>query len=304
MTTWPKKNCAPSFEGTRPGWVAFVLKTSRASLQGLSLRWRLPPMPPWASHAEHARAGIALPSRAPPGSPCGTSNREASWRSFGLPTLVDSAEAALDIGDDDLAGAAFHRLIATFGLPDDEVDQGIARALAELCDNLGIGERHEELLIESSRRTRPARLDRSARARMRRLADAMPPQPDVLVGVLREADFDRSTARLRASSGESVSVASPPELADDVQQALRSQAQFEGLVTYDVTTAVARRVGLRHISAPAPLPFDADEFWTTLSVQEHADVQGVAPAALDRAPFSASHEELQDLTEALADLDA
>jgi len=183
VTTWPKKNCAPSFEGTRPGWVAFVLKTSRASLQGLSLRWRLPPMPPWASHAEHARAGIALPSRAPPGSPCGTSNREASWRSFGLPTLVDSAEAALDIGVDDLAGAAFHRLIATFGLPDDEVDQGIARALAELCDNLGIGERHEELLIESSRRTRPARLDRSARARMRRLADAMPPQqPDVLAG--------------------------------------------------------------------------------------------------------------------------
>jgi len=102
---------------------------------------------------------------------------------LGLPTLADSAEAALDIGVDDLAGAAFHRLIATFGLPDDEVDQGIARALAELCDNLGIGERHEELLIESSRRTRPARLDRSARARMRRLADAMPPQqPDVLAG--------------------------------------------------------------------------------------------------------------------------
>lgn len=222
-----------------------------------------------------------------------------------LPSVDDEAEGVLDVGVDDLAGAAFDRLVASFGLPDDQVDQGIARTLAELGEGLGIGERHEELLLESSRSPQTARLDQSARMRMRRLADAVPAQQaDVLVGSLREADFDRRTARLRASSGESVVVAFPPELSDAVQQALRSQAQFEGLVTYDPSTALARRVELRQISSPEALPFDTEEFWTSVSIQELADVQGVAPASLDRAAFSASADELRDLAGALADLDA
>ena len=222
-----------------------------------------------------------------------------------LPSASDPVDGVLDVGVDDLAGAAFDRLVASFGLPDDQVDQGIARTLAELGEALGIGERHDELLLESSRTSPTARLDQSARARMRRLADAVPAQQaDVLVGSLREADFDRRTARLRTSSGESVVVAFPPELSDAVQQALRSQAQLEGLVTYDPSTALARRVELRQISSPNALPFDTDEFWTSASIQELADAQGVASAALDRAAFSASADELRDLAGALADLDA
>lgn len=222
-----------------------------------------------------------------------------------LPSANDDVEGVLDVGVDDLAGAAFDRLVASFGLPDDQVDQGIARTLAELGEALGIGERHDELLLESSRSSQPGRLNQASRLRMRRLADAAPTQQaDVLVGSLREADFDRRTARLRASSGESVVVAFPPELSDAVQQALRSQAQFEGLVTYDPSTALARRVELRQISSPEALPFDTDEFWTSTSIQELADAQGVAPASLDRAAFSASADELLDLAGALADLDA
>ncbi len=222
-----------------------------------------------------------------------------------LPNVADVPDDVLDVGVDDLAGAAFDRLVASFGLPDDQVDQGIARTLAELGEAIGIGERHEELLLESSRSPQRVRLDQTATVRMRRLADAVPvQQTDVLVGSLREADFDRRTARLRASSGESISVAFPPELADDVQQALRSQAHFEGLVTYDATTATARRVQLRRISTPQALPFDAEEFWTSASVQELADAHGIVPAALARAAFAASANELQDLAGALADLDA
>lgn len=222
-----------------------------------------------------------------------------------LPGPTDDTEGVLDVGVDDLAGAALDRLIASFGLPDDQVDQGVARTLAELAENLGIGERHDELLLESTRSPQKARLDQSARVRMRRLADAIPAQQaDILVGSLREADFDRRTARLRASSGETVIVAFPPELADAVQQALRSQAQFEGLVTYDAGTALARRVELRQISSADALPFDAEEFWRSASIQELADAQRVAPAELDRVAFSASADELLDLAGALADLDA
>lgn len=224
---------------------------------------------------------------------------------LGLPNTADTAEDVLDVGVDDLAGAAFDRLVASFAMPDDQVDQSIARTLAELGEALGIGERHDELILESTRSPQRARLDEAARVRMRRLADAVPTQQaDVLVGSLREADFDRRTARLRATSGESIVVAFPPELADDVQQALRSQAQFEGLVTYDASTATARRVELRRISTPDALPFDAEEFWSAASVQELAEAQGVGPATLDRAAFAASVQELRDLAGALADLDA
>lgn len=61
---------------------------------------------------------------------------------------------------------------------------------------------------------------------------------------------------------------------------------------------------VRQISSPEALPFDTDEFWTSASIQELADAQGVAPAFLDGAAFSASAEELLDLAGALADLDA
>jgi hypothetical protein len=224
---------------------------------------------------------------------------------FALPTLVEEAEDTLGLGVDDLAGAAFDRLVAAFHQPDEQVDTGIARALAELADGLGIGERYDDLLLQSPRSPHEVRIDPSVRARMRRLADAPPTtQPDVLVGSLREADFDRRTSRLRTSSGETVVVAFPPELDDQVQEALRSQAYFEGIVTFDPTTATARRVELRRISNPEALPFDSEEFWTPLSVETLAEVQGIEPASFDRPLFAASEAERRELVEALAHLDA
>ena len=222
-----------------------------------------------------------------------------------LPTLAQEADDALALGVDDLAGAAFDRLVSSLHEPDERVEPGIARALAELAENLGIGDRHQELVLESSRVGRELRLDAASRARMRRLADAPPTQQsDVLVGSLREADFDKRTARLHTSSGEVVVVEFPPEMADRIQEALRGQARFQGLVSYDPMTATARRVEVRRISSPETLPFDPEDFWRTVPVAELATAQGVAPAALE-APFLVlSDTERADVAAALADLDA
>lgn len=221
-----------------------------------------------------------------------------------LPTLAEETPETLELGVDDLAGAAFDRLVAACYDPDDEVDRGIARALATLAEGLGIGDRHEELLVTSTRSDRDVRLDASVRTRMRRLADSPASrQPDVVIGSLREADFDRRTARLLTATGEAVLVDFSPDLDDQIQDALRSQAHFEGLVTFDAVTSTARRVEVRRISTPEALPFDTSAFWHPASVAELAQAQGVAPAALDGPLIEWTEEERAELARDLADLD-
>ena len=222
-----------------------------------------------------------------------------------LPVLAQDDSGALELELDDLAGAAFDRLVGSVGQTPDQVDVGIARALADLGDGLAIGERFDELVVSSRRNDQVLRLDSAARSHFRQLADRPPvtQQPDVLVGSLREADFDRHTARLQTSANETVTVTFPPELDDDVQEALRGQAEFAGEVTYDPVTDTAKRVQLRSVSAPLSLPIDLDVFWAPQSVDELARAQGVAPATLDRPLFDATEQERREIAEALAELD-
>ncbi|NIH68237.1 hypothetical protein [Modestobacter marinus] len=221
-----------------------------------------------------------------------------------LPVLAPDDSGALDLELDDLAGAAFDRLVASAGQSSEQVDAGIARALADLGDGLGIGERFDELVISSRRNDQVLRLDSAARGYFRRLAGqpTIAQQSDVLVGSLREADFDRHTARLQTSANETVTVTFPPELDDDVHEALRGQAEFAGEVTYDPVTETARRVELRAVSTPLSLPVDADAFWAPQSIDELASAQGVAPAGLDKSLFDATEQERRDIAEALAEL--
>ena len=221
-----------------------------------------------------------------------------------LPILAEDEDGALDMELDDLAGAAFDRLVTTGGQSRDQVDGGVARALADLGDGLAIGERYDRLIVSSGRSNQVLRLDSAARSFFRRLADSplIEQQSDVLVGSLREADFDRHTARLRTASSETVVVTFPPELDRNVQEALRSQAEFEGEVTYDPGTDSAKRVQLRAISAPSPLPFDTDAFWAPQAVDELAHAQGVAPVTFDRPLFEATDQERREIAEALAEL--
>lgn len=222
-----------------------------------------------------------------------------------LPRFAEVTDDTLDVEVDDLAGAAFDRLVASFAQPDDQVDAGIAKALADLAHELGIGERHDELLLTSVRTPVVGRLDASAKERMRRLADApLGHQPDVIVGTLYEADFDRRTAHLHAATGETVTVEFPAELDDQVQDALRAPAAFEGIVSFDRATSIARRVELRRISTPEPLPFDTSAFWMTTSVDDLAHEQGIEPATFEAPLARWSEQEVADIASALADLDA
>ena len=175
-----------------------------------------------------------------------------------LPHLGRPTDATFDLEVDDLAGAAVDRLLAAFGQPDSEVDAGIARALADLGQELAIGERHGELVLTSARTATARHLDPAARDRMQRLADApLDHQPDVLTGTLREADFDRCTARLHTTTGDTITVEFPPDMADQIQDELRAQAVFEGLIAFDPATTSVKRVELRRISSADPLPFDS-----------------------------------------------
>jgi hypothetical protein len=199
-----------------------------------------------------------------------------------LPQLAEVTDATFDVEVDDLAGAAFDRLVASFTQPDDQVDAGIAKALADLGQELGIGDRHDELLLTSARTAAAGHLDASTKERMRRLADApLGQQPDVVVGTLREADFDRRTARLHATTGETVAVEFPAELDNEIQEALRAQAAFEGIITFDPSTSTVKRVELRRISVPEPLPFDTSAFWVTAPIADLALAQGRAGHVAD-----------------------
>jgi hypothetical protein len=222
-----------------------------------------------------------------------------------LPRLAEVTDDTFDVEVDDLAGAALDRLVASFAQPDDQVDTGIAKALADLGYELGIGERHDELLLSSDRYAAQGHLDASARERMRRLADApLGRQPDVILGTLHEADFDRRTARLHAATGETVTVEFTADLDDQIQEALRAPAAFEGIVSFDPTTSLARRVEVRRISTPEPLPFDSSAFWVTTSVEDLAQEQGIEPATFDAPLGQWTEQEVADIASALADLDA
>jgi hypothetical protein len=222
-----------------------------------------------------------------------------------LPQLAPVTDDTFAVEVDDLAGAAFDRLVASFTMPDDQVDAGIAKALADLGQDLGIGERHDELLLASPRSPVVGHLDASAKERMRRLADApLGRQPDVIVGTLYEADFDRRTAHLHAATGETVTVEFPAELDDQIQDALRAQATFEGIISFDPATSIVRSVDLRRISTPEPLPFDTSAFWVTTAVDDLALQQGVETAMFEAPMAQWTEQEVADIASALADLDA
>jgi hypothetical protein len=103
-------------------------------------------------------------------------------------------------------------------------------------------------------------------------------------GLLFEADFEEETARLRLPDGGVVTVAFTPDLADDIHEALRSQARLDGLVRYDSRTSQATHVELRAVERSMQAPLDAEAFWRSESFATLQAAQGrtghVDPTAL------------------------
>jgi hypothetical protein len=156
----------------------------------------------------------------------------------------------------------------------DSVDSGVAGALVQLAEDVGVGGRHEGVLLSVEDESGPlqtARLDTSTRERLRDLADPHRREEErPLVGRLVEADFERLTARLRTAAGDAVSVQFPVGQADTIQEALRRPAEVEGRVVYDASAGRAISVELRRLVTDRELPLAAESraFYRERSVHE------------------------------------
>ena len=208
-----------------------------------------------------------------------------------LPEAPEPSDEELDISTADLSSLAFVRLLDAINSDDAAADAELAAAVAQLAAELGIGDRNSSLTLidESASPTdatpRRATINAAVRARMQRLSEQPAARRDeAVVGVLFEADFEGNTAKLRLANGSVVAVSFPPELADDIQEALRSRTRLDGLVRYDPRTAQAISVELRTVERTTQLPLDVDLFWqpqTFAGLQAAQNVSGrVDPGSL------------------------
>jgi hypothetical protein len=200
-----------------------------------------------------------------------------------LPDADPATEDRFPLEVTHLSTSAFERLVAAIN-GEDETDPQLAASIAELADELGIGERNERLTLEDAEPLavstyRRAIIDQQVRGRMRAAASPNPSaREDVVSGTLVEADFEKGTARLQPPLGGPVIVRFPTELADDIQAALRQPSELEGVVSYHPTTATAVAVDLQAVSRGVQLTLgiDAEDFWRTRTLSELQAKQGTS----------------------------
>jgi len=215
-----------------------------------------------------------------------------------LPEFGAPAEDELPLSVADLGDRAFDEVVRAIGSRADDVDAELAAAIAQLGDELGVGERNNYLSLAEAgpdaraEPERSVRLDHSVRQRMRTIAERpQRSQDDTLVGTLVEADFERRTARLQQPVGGAVVVTFPEEMADAIYEALRQPAQLQGHVSFDPKTTTAREIQLRHVTRADQLALDGQAFFSQRTVPDLATEQGVGAVA---DPAALSDPELSD----------
>jgi hypothetical protein len=185
----------------------------------------------------------------------------------------------------------------------------VAAAFVSLADELALGSRYESVVFDhvNGGGRRRVVFDTAARRRLH-MAARLPVrhQDDAVRGTLVEADFERSSARLRTPTGEAVSVAFPAELADSVEEALRRPAEFAGEVTYDPRTAFATSIRLRVVIGEPSLwgSLETEDFWRSQSLAElerSGALQAVQSADELRAPDTSEGEDLDVFFAAIAE---
>lgn len=222
-----------------------------------------------------------------------------------LPERVAEADA-LELDVQNLAEEAIHKALRV--VTNEDATPEVAASLAELSNDLDIGERYEGLWIEvDGPKPRRAEIDSGVRERLRELATTRADRNakrDKVTGTLYEADFEKNTAHLRIPEGKSVRVSFRDAMADDIQMALRHPAELEGEIEYDPRTSMAVAVELRSVRRADQLMIglDTGEFWRNPTIEELRQAHGVAPIEdLDSLRISdASDEELEAFLEALS----
>jgi len=195
----------------------------------------------------------------------------------GLLGLPDSApsEDELPIAVADLSSLAFDRLLDAIAGRTSEVDPELAAAVAQVAAELGIGDRNVSLVLSDQvspgddHIKRRATLDVNARRRMQGVGSLAAREKDeTLIGVLFESDFEQGTAKLRLGDNAVVVVTFSDDLADDIQEALRSRVGFEGSVRYDPKTSQATSVELRSLLYGTQLALNGEAFWRAKTFAE------------------------------------
>lgn len=197
-----------------------------------------------------------------------------------LPDGSAPTDDELPLSVEALGDAAFDRLLDALVNDPSTVDWRLAEAIADLADDLGVGDRNEAVRLEPSTPVRrPVVIDGAVRARMRAASEKKPPErDDVVVGMLVEADFEKFTARLQPPIGRAVTVTFPEELSDDIQTTLRQVTTLVGMVSYDPKTHTARRVETRGVTRSEQLELSVGEyggFQDQVTVEELRGAQGV-----------------------------
>ena len=195
---------------------------------------------------------------------------------------TDAATDTLGLDDRRLGEAAVE---TTLDVAEDRLDAAgdVPAALRSLADELSIGVRFDRIVFELERRgrTRTVILDPAGRDRLARMVEREHAHrgDEIVVGTLFEADFEKRTAQLRTPDSRLVRVEFSEELADDIQEALRQQARFEGRVTYDKRTSTVLSVGLYRIVRSEQLVMGGErvDFWRNQSLADLQQEQGVAP---------------------------
>lgn len=197
-----------------------------------------------------------------------------------VPSLeVDGLELGIDAAT--LGEMAVQKAIETTEARND-ANPEIASALVQLAGELGVGERHESVWIEAKGRQRAKGvIDAPRLAQLRAVVERETPEyrQDRIAGTLVEADFERSTARLRTPEGRAVSVQFDGPLANEIQVALRHPAQLEGTVHFDPRTSLITSVEMRRVvrADQLVLGLASEDFWRNPTVEELARDRGVHP---------------------------
>ena len=193
-------------------------------------------------------------------------------------TPKDSEQVTLDLDDTDLGQSAIRAVIDVLSGSRTE-STGVMAALNQLAEDLDIGERYETLeLLQPGDVPHKAVLDRPARERLSAVAQRPARHDDegTLVGILYEADFEKSSAHLRTPVGSSVTVHFSDDHAQAIKKALRESSQLQGRIMYNTATSAIVSVDLTDIALTEQLVMpNISDFWTTQSLEELAEAQGV-----------------------------
>ncbi|MFF5297692.1 hypothetical protein [Paractinoplanes globisporus] len=167
---------------------------------------------------------------------------------------------------------AFSRLLDAIADDDPNIDSQLAAAVAQMAMERGIGDRNSSITLMDGA-SFPSGEPR--RARIERVNERRPPaRNETLVGTLFEGDFESNTAKLRLPGEGVVTVSFTPDMADEIQEALRSQAGLEGWVELCDAQVGARRIAdLRNrLKAFVVVPYSIQvvELWA----QMHARLSG------------------------------